>query len=516
MKRKILTGVEFIMQVAGTETKQKKVLSSPHDEEVGKPHKSKKGLIIFAIVILAIAFIMLGFTLYVRMYDKVFPNTYVGNISIGGMTEQEVMEAITPVYSEAKFDDAVLKLSCHDQIEEVKISDLEPKFDNVALTEKAFSLGREGEDLADAINFIMRIAKKTELKPELSYNQVALEEAFDRVTDGYETEPVGYTFTIGDNDVTIFAPAKGVRANRTEAVEQVEKQLCSMNVTSLDLNPVEVEPEPLNFDEFYAWLTSDAQDAYYEKIDGKITVCGSKKKCEVDRDSVKTAIDTLATTGESKIKIPAVTSEPENTAKKLTETLYKDVLGSYSTNFGGSSDSRANNVRLASSRINGTELMPDEEFSYDKKILPRNSSNGYKPAPVYEDNEVTVGWGGGICQTSSTLYASALYANLEILERHNHSLSVGYLPPGLDATIAEGVLDLRFRNSTGYPIKIVSTADGGIVSIKIYGYNPENISVDIERSYSGGIYYVTRVVKKDGVEIKREKMGSSSYGKHPE
>ena len=121
--------------------------------------------------------------------------------------------------------------------------------------------------------------------------------------------------------------------------------------------------------------------------------------------------------------------------------------------------------------------------------------------------------GGGICQVSSTLYSALLYANLEILERHNHSLPVGYIPLGMDATIAEGLLDLRFRNNTNYPIKLSASADGGVISFSILGYNPDGISVSIERSNKGDTYYVTRVVKKNGEVVNREKMRSSTYAK---
>ena len=113
-------------------------------------------------------------------------------------------------------------------------------------------------------------------------------------------------------------------------------------------------------------------------------------------------------------------------------------------------------------------------------------------------------------------YCAALYANLEIVERHNHSLLVSYLPPGLDATIAEGVLDLKFKNSTPYPIKIAASAASGTVTFSIWGYNPERYSVELLRSGGGYSYQVTRVVKKDGAEVARQKMSSSLYNKPEE
>ena len=78
-------------------------------------------------------------------------------------------------------------------------------------------------------------------------------------------------------------------------------------------------------------------------------------------------------------------------------------------------------------------------------------------------------YGGGICQVSSTLYNAVLYSNLEIVERYNHSYAVNYVPAGRDATVAYGGKDFKFKNTRTYPIKIVSSAKNGVVSITIKG-----------------------------------------------
>ena len=90
-------------------------------------------------------------------------------------------------------------------------------------------------------------------------------------------------------------------------------------------------------------------------------------------------------------------------------------------------------------------------------------------AGVYIGNKVETGIGGGICQTSSTLYSAVLYANLEIVSRTSHSLPVSYMPPGQDATIAEGYIDFKFRNNTDYPIKVIAIAENRKVVCTILG-----------------------------------------------
>lgn len=476
-----------------------------------KYKKSKLPKILITIGIIIVLLFALV-TAYAVNYKAVFPNTYVAGKNISQMTDAELAEFVTTTYSADKLKGSTLKLVCKDKTLDIKAEDLSIDFNHADYVQRIMTSGKTGTPILRGISFVSRFFCPVDVTPVISYNTEVLSKGFDDITADYEKDPVGYTFNIEKDSITIHNCIDGVKADRKKAETEFEDFACNMNLGTIVLDPVPVSPEPLNFDEFYKWLTSDVKDAYYEKVDGKVVVRQSKSKCEIEASVVKNAIDSLKSSGDKKITIPAKTYEPQNTTEKMTELLYKDKLGTYSTNFGSSSASRANNVRLATNRINGTELMPGEEFSYDKTILSRTSANGYMPAGVYVGNKSDVGMGGGICQPSSTLYAAALYANLEIVERHNHSLPVSYLPSGMDATIAEGYLDLRIKNNTNYPIKIVSSAEGGVCTFSIYGYNEKNITVDIERSSSGGIYYVTRVVKENGTEVKREKMSSSSYG----
>ena len=84
-------------------------------------------------------------------------------------------------------------------------------------------------------------------------------------------------------------------------------------------------------------------------------------------------------------------------------------------------------------------------------------------APAIGGNE----YGGGICQVSSTLYASMCHALLPATERHPHSSSVSYLPVGLDATISEGHKDLKFVNSYGEPLTILAETNGGVLTVSL-------------------------------------------------
>ncbi|MDF2987224.1 MAG: vanW2 [Eubacterium sp.] len=147
----------------------------------------------------------------------------------------------------------------------------------------------------------------------------------------------------------------------------------------------------------------------------------------------------------------------------------KNVLGTFSTTFNSNNYSRAHNIELASKKINNFLLLPGEEFSMDFALGPRTSSNGYMQAPIIMRSRMVSGTGGGVCQVATTLYNAALLSFLEITMRVHHSIPLRYVPPGQDATISEGYIDLKFKNNRDYTICIVSEVKGGNVTIKIIG-----------------------------------------------
>ena len=143
------------------------------------------------------------------------------------------------------------------------------------------------------------------------------------------------------------------------------------------------------------------------------------------------------------------------------------LIGGYATAYDPNA-SRAVNVYVAASRINGVVIRPGESFSFNQTILPRTAANGYVDGYIILNNQFVPGMGGGICQVSSTLYAAMLSAGLPATERHPHSLQVDYIPAGFDATIAGNALDLKFTNIFPEPIQIQAFADQGILTILIY------------------------------------------------
>ena len=170
------------------------------------------------------------------------------------------------------------------------------------------------------------------------------------------------------------------------------------------------------------------------------------------------------------LEIPFEKIAPTVTAANLSSKLFCDVLGSAKTPYSGQdTNNRNTNIALACEAINGLILLPGERFSYNDTLGERTAEAGYKKAPSYVDGLTVDTYGGGICQVSSTLYYSTLFADLEILERYNHGYISNYIDKGMDATVTWGGADLRFANNTNYPIRIEAHRADGYVNVQILG-----------------------------------------------
>ena len=141
---------------------------------------------------------------------------------------------------------------------------------------------------------------------------------------------------------------------------------------------------------------------------------------------------------------------PEYDSTTLEEC--QDMLGSYSTSFASSDSARSQNLVNAASLLNGITIYPGETFSVADHLVPFTVENGYQVSKAYASGQVVDSIGGGVCQAATTLYNTLLKAELEIVERHNHSMIVGYVEPSMDAAISEGSKDLKFKNNTEVPI----------------------------------------------------------------
>lgn len=187
------------------------------------------------------------------------------------------------------------------------------------------------------------------------------------------------------------------------------------------------------------------------------------------------------------------------------------VLASYTTSY--YPGDRGDNIVLASSKLNDILIRKDETFSFNTSVGARTKSAGYKDAPVIVEGKVLEDVGGGVCQVSSTLYNAVLLAGLTPTVRTSHYFPSTYCPPGLDATVADDVLDFKFKNPLPHPVYIVSTAYGSQLTVYILGTKADlgGNTIALEQSGSRLTPTIHRLYIQNGTVVNREFMHTDYY-----
>ena len=178
----------------------------------------------------------------------------------------------------------------------------------------------------------------------------------------------------------------------------------------------------------------------------------------------------------------------------------QDLLGSFSTTFstGSSNYNRNKNMENGVKLLNGITLCQGETMSVNSFLEPWTTDNGWLPAGTYVNGKVEDSLGGGICQVSSTLYNAVLKAELEVVERYNHSMSVGYVPLSMDAALAGTWKDLKIKNNTDTPIYIEGIYAAGRLTFNIYGRETRDANRTVEYvSETLSTIPSTEIVKQD-------------------
>lgn len=350
-------------------------------------------------------------------------------------------------------------------------------------------------------------------------------------------------------DVLTEALEYGTKGNiiqRYKALKDLENQPMEYNID------LEVDQEALKnvVIEKCETFNQEAEDATLEKTSGGFNVIEGKDGIVVNEEETIQKLEEFITKewkGENaEFEVSVQVEKPRGDAEQLAKV--KDVLGSFSTSYTSSGSSRSANVANGTKLINGTLLYPGESFSTYETISPFTEENGYYLAGSYMQGKVVESFGGGICQVSSTLYNAVLKAELQVDERHNHSMVVTYVDRSADAAIAGTSKDFKFTNNTDYPIYIEGYTADKHVYFNVYGCETRdtvNRKVSFESvtlsttepgapkmvadggqgigyvkvtqsSHTGYVAELYKVVTENGVEVSRERVNKSTYQMSPQ
>lgn len=187
----------------------------------------------------------------------------------------------------------------------------------------------------------------------------------------------------------------------------------------------------------------------------------------------------FAPRGARSLELPMHTVHPRWTTEQAMALGIREVMARYRTYFNQENANRTGNIRLAAASVRQVVLEPGELFSFNQATGPRIPASGYLEAPVVVGGRLVPGVGGGVCQVSSTVYNAALLADLQVVDRHRHSIPSAYVPPGRDATVAYDYFDLRLRNSRDWPVVVQTELGPGWIEARVLGRRTPGERVEV-------------------------------------
>lgn len=202
------------------------------------------------------------------------------------------------------------------------------------------------------------------------------------------------------------------------------------------------------------------------------------------------------------------------------EEMFSDLLHRQEISYNKNDKNHTINMELINKEINGTILMPGDIFSFNKNVGERTEEKGYKSGPVYIRGRLTKDIGGGISQGTTGLYIAAIFSNMKILERKSTHKVSKYTLLGMDSTVYWGLIDLVFKNTRKYPIKIMMYLDkvNGTHVFEMWGRNSEKINVKLSQKIKENkkeiIVTTYREIYKEQRLIKKEKLSKDKYKKN--
>jgi len=459
------------------EIKEEKQIRIRDNADMARISKTnKKVLVITASVILALVISFIAIAVVNKMNSNVYRNIYVGTKNVTGMTQAELAEYLKE--EQTKIGARTLKIyQKEEKILEVMPTDIDFEIDVAAVENKVFGFGRDSNILKNNIDILYALMCKKEFDLIYKYDVSKLSDIVKEIKESLDSKVIDDSYLVDENQYKLII-TKGKSGNTIEEVEVKDKIISGLASGNGEykLRIVTGKPEHLDVDVVYSEVKREATDAYIDKTLSVYKFVPHKVGLDFNKDDLKKVLLQNENMQEGKVIEYALTViEPKVKTSDIKWEMYEYQVSSFTTHFSTADPNRVNNLRVALNLLNGKVIMPGEVFSYNSVVGAATAAQGFKAAATFVGGRVVNEVGGGICQTVSTLYNTALLANLEIVQRKAHSLPVAYVPPSRDATVYYPSIDFKFKNTREYPIKIVTNFNsGGSLTISLYGTKQEN------------------------------------------
>lgn len=478
------------------ELKEKKVQEKQYnryEENLTKKSGIKwmVALAILGIVILIAVLFSTIFALANISNTTILDGVSIKGIELKGLTKDEATAKVTEQLKKELERNIVLNYQEYSTT--TNGVQIEASYNIEEAIKEAYSIGRTGNIFQNNYEILKCLIDGINIEPQLSYKEDILNNVISDINTKIPGALKEYSYYIENGNLIITAGVQGIAAQEERLKTQIVSAISSSTEEDDEIQiPTKVvEPKQIDMNKIHQEIYTEPKDAYYTTEPFTIYPHVDGVDFAISMEEAVAMVQTPST----EYIVPLKYTSPAVTTNKIGTEAFPNLLSTFSTKYDITNQNRSNNLALAAQKINGTILMPGEEFSYNKVVGERTIAAGYKEAKIYSAGKIVDGLGGGICQISSTLYNTALYANLEITSRRNHQFTTSYVKAGLDATVVYGSTDFKFVNSRKYPIKIVAEVKNGIAKMDIYGVKEEvEYEVKLEPVVLNYIPYKTQYV----------------------
>ena len=448
--------------------KEKQKTKSKHQKESSF---STTKIIIIALSIIFLLFISTIFAILNINNSKIISGIYIENVNLSNLTKEKALDVVNDKLS--KIEEVEVEYGEYREI--VKLEEMGLKISVKEALNNAINLGKTNNIIIDNYSILKANIFKTKFKLNIEIDEEKFEKTIQNLQAEIPEAIKEYSYVIKNDELIITNGKAGQKIIKDELriaiISNIKEQFNKNEekINMVNISTQYAEPQKIDIQKIYSEIYKEPQNAYIIEEPFEL----HKEENGIDfAITMEEAKQILKEEKETYI-IPLKITKPEIGIEDLGDKLFKQTLAKYTTIYDAGVVNRSHNVALAAKSINGTILLPGETFSYNETIGNPNKANGYKIGTAYVGGKVVDSYGGGVCQVSTTLYNSVLYANLEIVQRYNHSYIVNYVPAGRDATVSYGGKDFKFKNTRNYPIKIVANAKNGVVSVSIMGIKEE-------------------------------------------
>ncbi len=524
---------------------------------------------------------------------KIHYGLKVGELKVGGLTPQEAENLLSLSYQKVLKEPVKIKYKNKTWLfypDEVRL-----KINLKDTVQKAFYIGREGNILKKIIRRLSLYREPISISVTYQLDKKRVEKRLRRIAQKVNCAPQNATLKIKGTSIKILPskigfevdykkayaalvekmialkkkqfdlpvnilPAKVSEADAKKMITEIKMILSSPLIFKYDKYSWKVEPEEIgrwiefevdpilkpifNKEKFKKHLSKFTDEFRIEPKDAEFKVKGERVEIEPSRDGKEIDLDAAYKELYKIVKMEPPREiilndklvAPKLSTEEARAMGIKERISSYTTSFNPRQTNRVNNIHLLARALDGSIIAPGEVFSVNKKVGPRTAEKGYKEAPVIINGELVPSIGGGACQVGTTLFNAVFFAGFPVIERTNHSFYISHYPPGRDATLSYGSLDLKFRNDTPAYVLLKAWYSKSTVTFAFYGtdfgtevsyrtspftnFKPfkveyiddPNLPLGQEKIKDRGIegrdITVYRIVKRKGVIVRKDKFFS--------